>query len=139
MNAQCRLSVVALVSLVVWPLATSAQSVSEATVDSVLRSPASAASSPVATSSAWSARRFVDMKSLRVIELPAEPLHLGARGRKHHALSWRNDTLSNAMDNVGLSHAECHNRVRLPSRLRRAPGEGPAVQVQLQLAVGCSF
>ena len=43
------------------------------------------------------------------------------------------------MDNVGLSHAECHNRVRLPSRLRRAPGEGPAVQVQLQLAVGCSF
>jgi hypothetical protein len=144
MGAQCMLSVAALAVLVAMPLAARAQSVSEAIVDSVLRSPASAASAPVTASGGaaqpvWSRRRLIDMTSLRVIELPEEPLHLGARGRKHHALSWRNDSLSHALDNVGLNNADCHNRVRLPSRLRRAPGDGPAVQVQLQVAVGCSF
>ena len=147
MSAHCPWSattLAAFAALVALPLAASAQSVSEATIDSVLRSPASAASAPLATSGAasapvWLQRRLVDMKSLRVIELPPETLQFGARGRKHHALSWRNDALSHALDNAGLNNAECHNRVRLPSRLNRAGDAGPAVQVQLQVAVGCRF
>jgi hypothetical protein len=77
--------------------------------------------------------------SLRVIELPEESPP-GARARRpHHALSWRNDTLSRSLDEMGLSKADCRNRLRLPSRLRRSPDVGPAVQVQLQVAVSCSF
>jgi hypothetical protein len=129
-------------ALVLWQLAANAQSVSDATAESLLRS---AASTPVATAASgpqqplWLQRRAGELSSLRVIELPDEQPHLGARARKHHALTWRNDALSHALDNAGLAHAECRNRVRLPSRLGRAADGSNAVQVQLQLAIGCSF
>lgn len=131
----------ALMALAGLPFSASAQSVSDATADSLLRSvavsPAAAASAPRHT---WLQPRRVTDLSLRVIELPDEHPQLGARSRKHHALSWRNDTLSQALDNAGLSNAQCHNRVRLPSRLRPSTnGGGTSVQVQLQVAVGCSF
>ena len=110
-----------------------AQSVTEATAHSVTQSPASAV-----PPTAWRPPRPAPWQELRVVELPAEP-HQGPRGRKHHALTWHNDTLSRSLGNAGLAQADCHNRVRLPSRLRASPGAGPAVEVQLQVAVGCSF
>lgn len=110
-----------------------AQSVTEATARSVMQSPAS-----VVPPTAWRPPRPAPWQDLRVVELPAEP-HLGARGRKHHALSWHNDSLSRSLGNAGLAQADCHNRVRLPSRLRASPGAGPAVEVQVQFAIGCSF
>jgi hypothetical protein len=86
----------------------------------------------------WLEQRALAL-SLRVIELPDEAPP-GARSRRpHHALSWRNDTLSRSLDEMGLANADCRNRVRLPSRLRQSPDGGAAVQVQLQLAVSCSF
>jgi hypothetical protein len=129
-------------ALVIWSFGASAQSVSDATAESLLRS---AVSTPVAAAASapqrplWLTRRAADLSSLRVVELPDEQPHLGPRTRKHHALTWRNDALSNALDNAGLAHAECRNRVRLPSRLGRAADGSNAVQVQLQLAIGCSF
>jgi hypothetical protein len=87
----------------------------------------------------WLQRRAAALSSLRVIELPDESPP-GARARRpHHALTWRNDTLSRSLDELGLTNAECRNRVRLPSRLRQSPGGGAAVQVQLQVALSCSF
>lgn len=78
--------------------------------------------------------------SLRVIELPDESQPGGARSsRRHHALSWRNDTLSRSLDEMGMFNADCRNRLRLPSRLRQSPEGGTALQVQLQVAVSCSF
>jgi hypothetical protein len=134
----------ACVALVVWPLASSAQTISEATADSLLRSPASV--SPAAQAGAqpppavqWPQRRGIDLSSWRVVELPDEGARLGPPARKHHALTWRNDALSKALDNAGLAHADCHQRLRLPSRWRPSPNGGPAMQVQLQLAIGCSF
>jgi hypothetical protein len=137
-------SFAAMTALMAWPPASGAQSVSDATVESLLRS---AASSPTAAAAAsaplqrplWRQHRAIDLSSLRVIELPDEQPQLGPRSRRHHALTWRNDSLSKALDNAGMANAECHNRVRLPSRLRAAPDGGPALQVQLQLAIGCSF
>jgi hypothetical protein len=75
-----------------------------------------------------------------VIELPDER-PLGPPPRKHHALSWRNDTLSQALDKAGLTRVECHNRVRLPSRWRAGSAQDTrsGVEVQLQVGVGCSF
>lgn len=126
----------------VLSLAARAQTVSDATAESLLRSAAStpnAAEANAPSRPLWLQRRAADLSSLRVIELPDEQLPLGPRARKHHALTWRNDALSNALDNAGLAHAECHNRVRLPSRLGRSPDGGSAVQLKLQLAIGCSF
>jgi hypothetical protein len=119
-----------------------AQSVSEATSQSLLMSPAAASAPPgpaSAPGAGWLRPRTPTLPSLRVIELPPEPQFGSANGRKHHALTWRNDTLSHALDEAGLARSECHNRVRLPSRLRSAPGSGRAVEVQLQLGLGCSF
>ncbi len=126
----------------VLSLAARAQSVSDATAESLLRSavstpPAAAASAP--SRPLWLQRRAADLSSLRVIELPDEQPHLGPRARKHHALSWRNDSLSHALDNAGLANAECHNRLRLPSRVGRSPDGSSAVQVQVQIAIGCRF
>jgi hypothetical protein len=87
----------------------------------------------------WLQRRSAALSSLRVIELPDESPP-GARARRpHHALTWRNDTLSRSLDDMGLTNADCRNRVRLPSRLRQSPDGGAAVQVQLQIALSCSF
>jgi hypothetical protein len=124
-----------------WSLAASAQSVSEATAESLLRSAvnAPAAAASTAQRPLWQQRRGLDLKSLRVIELPEEGPQLGSPKRKHHALTWRNDALSQSLGNAGMGPAECHNRVRLPSRLHASPDGGRAPQVQLQLAIGCSF
>jgi len=113
--------------------AAQAQSVSEATAHSVVQSPAA-----VVPPTAWRPPRPMPWQEMRVVELPAEP-QPGARGRKHHALTWRNDALSRSLGNAGLAQADCHNRLRLPSRLRASPSAGPAVEVQLQFAIGCSF
>jgi hypothetical protein len=111
-----------------------AQSVTDATTQSVTQSPAS-----VVPPTAWRPPRPASWQEMRVVELPAEP-NVGAPRRKHHALTWHNDTLSRSLGNAGLAQADCHNRVRLPSRLRASPGvAGPAVEVQLQFAIGCSF
>ncbi len=105
--------------------------------------PAAVASAPDAGSAGglrggWLQQRAAAL-SLRVIELPDDSPP-GARSRRpHHALSWRNDTLSHSLDDLGLANAQCRNRVRLPSRLRQSPNGGSAVQVQLQVAVSCSF
>lgn len=116
-------------------------SVSEATANSVL-SPAAAVpvarAASAAGGSVWLRPRAGEWTSLRVIELPLEP-QAGPRARKHHALTWRNDTLSKSLGNAGLGGAECQNRVRLPSRLRASPDGGAALDVQLQVAIGCSF
>lgn len=116
-------------------------SVSDATAESVWHSPA-AASAPAGEARAaqpgWLRPRAWNLHELRVVELP-QPTTLGVHKRKHHALTWRNDTLSQTLDNAGVSNAECHNRLRLPSRLKQAPGSNTTVEVQLQFAIGCSF
>jgi hypothetical protein len=132
-------TVAALLALVFTPLAARAQSANQAAASV----PAPGASAPEAGATGglhagW-LRQRASALSLRVIELPEESLP-GARARRpHHALSWRNDTLSRSLDEMGLANADCRNRLRLPSRLRRSPDNGPAVQVQLQVAVSCSF
>jgi hypothetical protein len=87
----------------------------------------------------WWRQRAAALSSLRVIELPEDSLPGTRAHRPHHALTWRNGTLSRSLDDMGLSNADCRNRVRLPSRLRQAPNGGAPVQVQLQVAVSCSF
>jgi hypothetical protein len=47
--------------------------------------------------------------------------------------------LSRSLDEMGLASADCRNRVRRPSRLRQSPDGGAEVQVQLQVALSCSF
>jgi hypothetical protein len=86
---------------------------------------------------AWAAQRPALSTSLRVIELPADPAL--PRARKHHALTLRNDALSQALGNGGLAGADCSNRVRLPSRMRTVAGQGAKAEIQLQFAIGCSF
>jgi hypothetical protein len=132
-------TVAASLALVLAALQARAQSTSQATA----LAPAHSASAPEANATGglragWLQQRIAAM-SLRVVELPDEAPP-GARARRpHHALTWRNDTLSRSFDEMGLSNADCRNRVRLPSRLRQSPNAGPAVQVQLQVAVSCSF
>jgi hypothetical protein len=86
---------------------------------------------------AWAAPRPALDTTLRVVELPADAAL--PRSRKHHALTWRNDALTRVLGNGGLSGADCHNRVRLPTRIRTVPGTGRTGEIQLQLAIGCSF
>jgi hypothetical protein len=132
-------TVAASLALVFAALEARAQSTNQATA----LVPAPSASAPEANAAGglrtgWLHQRISAM-SLRVVELPEEALP-GARARRpHHALTWRNDTLSRSLDEMGLNNADCRNRVRLPSRLRQSPNAGPAVQVQLQVAVSCSF
>jgi hypothetical protein len=96
-----------------------------------------AAEAPAEPTPAWAAPRPALDTTLRVVELPAgSPL---PRSRKHHALTWHNDALTRALGNNGLAGADCHNRVRLPTRVHTVPGTGRTAQVQLQLAIGCSF
>jgi hypothetical protein len=96
-----------------------------------------AAEPPDEPKPAWAAPRLALNTTLRVVELPANTVL--PRSRKHHALSWRNDALSSALGNSGLSGADCHNRVRLPTRIRTVPGSGRTGEIELQLAIGCSF
>jgi hypothetical protein len=117
-----------------------AQSVSESTAESMFTSRAVAAA-PAAAASApavWNRRSW--SLPINVIELPSER-PFGPPTRKHHALTWRNDALSHTLNNAGWAGAECHQRVRLPSRWRQSSAQtgsgGP--EVQLQIALGCSF
>ncbi len=132
-------TVAASLALALNPLAVCAQS----TEPSAALAPATTASAPDVGAAGglrrgW-LRQSASALSLRVIELPDESPP-GARARRpHHALTWRNDTLSRSLDEMGLTNADCRNRVRLPSRLRQSPGGGAAVQVQLQVALSCSF
>jgi hypothetical protein len=116
-----------------------AQSVSDATIESLTsRAAAVAPSAPASAPVVWNARRW--SVPVAVIELPAEQ-PFGPPKRKHHALTWRNDALSRALNNAGWAEADCHQRVRLPSRWRPSSAQtGHAgAEVQLQVAVGCSF
>jgi hypothetical protein len=120
---------------------TTAASISEATANSVLSPAAAVPPTPPASAAgaSWLRPRGGKWTGLRVVELPIEP-HVGGRSRKHHALSWRNDTLSRSLGNAGWAGADCQNRVRLPSRWRSASPQGTqGPEVQLQVAVGCSF
>jgi hypothetical protein len=133
------IAVAALLALALTPLASCAQSMEP----SGALAPSPTASAPDAGSAGGLRRGWLQQRaaalSLRVIELPDEAPP-GARARRpHHALTWRNDTLSRSLDEMGLANADCRNRLRLPSRLRQSPNGGAAVQVQLQVAVSCSF
>ncbi len=111
--------------------------------DLAVLAPAAVASAPEAGSAVGLRRDWLQQRasalSLRVVELPDESQPGARSSRRHHALSWRNDTLSRSLDEIGLSNADCRNRLRLPSRLRQSPNGGAALQVQLQVAVSCSF